>query len=182
MISYTEAQLDDAIRRTLTPWQVSLGVPLASPATGLSWTDDVDNKIGINVAPIITPMGFDLYTTAEGPATRFIGAGVGDTATGLFNISVALGIKSITGRGDVIFKIKTRHYTETNINNATLIDGCHMGRSFTSDSLGSIMIPEVNIEIANGTLIELFAYPNSPSTSFSNVEIRHGGLTLVEIN
>ena len=83
---------------------LSLGSP--SSTTGISWTDGVDNKIDVLVLPSVAPVGFDMYTTAQGTAVRFIGSGLGNGDTGNFLIPLAFQYPSAQVRGFVSLRLR----------------------------------------------------------------------------
>ncbi len=163
-------------RKVLTPWELSLGSP--APSTGLNWPSSVETKLVITVVPSVLPNGFDLYTTPQGPAIRFIGSGLGNGDTANFALDAAFAVNVVTGSGTCIFRGKTRPYTEADFANAVDINYVGMSRKFPNNDLGSLpMTPQI-ITLSDGDLLE---FSCEPDANFSSVTIEWGAIVLREV-
>jgi hypothetical protein len=174
----TQAQFEEAMRKTLTPWTVSLYQ--ATPTTGISLTATTDNKISIVVAPPtgIIPNGFDLYVTPQGPATRFIGSGLGNGDTFIGKATIHMSLESTASAGNFTFKLKTRPYTETDFANATQIEGCFASADVENNLEDEYVIVAPLVKLSDGDLVELAIYPDGNET----IDINALAVTLIEIN
>jgi hypothetical protein len=173
---YNTTTRDAGTRLVMSPFKLSLGVPYGGGATGLSWTKNIENKIGITAIPSAIPNGFELFATAQGDAIRFVGGGAG-TETAEFDIKADICVAVGTGTGDCIFTLRTRPYTETDFAQTTVLGNGHAQRSFNTNTVGSISIPRQTITLNYGDLVELSAMPDA---NFSNVAIPSGGIHIEE--
>lgn len=163
-------------RKVLAPWELSLGSP--APTTGLNWPSGVETKLDIVVLPSVLPNGFDLFTTPQGPAIRFIGSGLGNGDTASFAFDAAFAVNVITGSGTCIFKGKTRPYTEADFANATDVAYVGMSRKFPNNDLGALPLTPQIITMSDGDLLE---FSCEPDANFSSVTIDWGSIVLREV-
>lgn len=173
---YNTPGRDTAVRKSIERWELSLGPP--AETTALNWSAATENKIIATVVPSITPNGFDLFTTLEGAAIRFIGSGLGNGDTGNFKVSVGFSIKVNTGSGLCVFKGKTRPYTETVFANATDLDYIGASRNFSNNDLGNITLTPQIITLSDGDLVEFSA---NPTSNFSDTDLQWSGITIEEV-
>jgi len=173
---YNTIDRDEAVRKSISPWEVSLGLPTAEEA--LNWSAGVDNKIDIAVAPSIVPNGFDLFSSLEGDAIRFIGSGLGNGDTAIFLISGGFSIAVNSGSGICTFRLKTRPYTETVFANATNINYLVAQRNFSNNDLGNISMPPQIVTLSDGDLIEFSA---NPAAAFADNDITTAAIAIKEV-
>lgn len=173
---FTEAQVDYVVRKGIAPFEVSLGSP--APTTGITWTASTDNKIVVTVVPSSLPNGFDLFTTAEGPAIRFIGSGLGNGDTARVCVITSFSISVGSGQGVCEFKAKTRPYTEALFANAVDIPYIGVSRNFPNNDVGALALAPQIIEVSDGDLIEFSA---NPVATFSSVSMQWSGILITEL-
>ena len=159
---YSITQIDEAFRKTLNPYQFSSY--LTSPETGLALTGSTDNKVSLPVSLVPGINGFDIYTTPQGTALRFIGSGLGNGDVATLRIEVSSSIEATSGAADVLFKAKTRPYTETAFTNAVDITGLFVSEDIANNSEATITIVAPLISVSDGDLIEIAINPASGVT------------------
>jgi hypothetical protein len=169
--------MDEADRKALAPWQVSLYLPTS--ATGIALTGSTENKVAVTVIPPPElPNGFDQYVTPQGPAIRFIGSGLGNGDSGAFQVTMHMSIEATTGSATTDFKCMTRPYTETLFTNATVIPGCVVSRKMANNDEGALAIVAPLVQMSDGDLLELSINPDSGIT----VTIHNLSVTVMEVN
>jgi len=155
MAIYTQEQVDEAIRKILTPYCISTYLPIASPATGLAFSAGVDTKVSLGVIISGTPNGFDIYATPQGNALRFIGSGLGNGDVATFSIDVHASIGSANVSSLMTFKAKTRTYTEAIFTNAVDVAGFYVKRQQPNNDVGAVAIVAPLITLTDGDLLEI---------------------------
>ena len=155
MINYTDAQQNEINRKTLSPYMISTYLPIASPATGLSFGAGVDTKVSLAVSVIGTPNGFDIFTTPQGTALRFIGSGLGNGDSATFEVDTHASIGSANVASLMTFKAKTRPYTEALFTNAVDVPGFYVKRNQPNNDTGALAIVAPFITLNDGDLLEI---------------------------
>lgn len=175
MAIWTQAQADEGIRKALTPWELSLGSPVAT--TGISWSAGVDNKLIVTVAPSVLPNGFDMYTTPQGAAIRFIGSGLGNGDSSNFSINTSFSLTIGSGQGIIEFKAVTRPYTEIDFANVVPLNYVGGLRNFSNNDAGSVSLTPQIVTLNDGDLIEFTA---NPVNNLSNITMDWSGILVRE--
>lgn len=144
-----------------------IGTYITAPSDPIALTAGVNNKISLPVSVVTSPApyGFDIYTTPQGTALRFIGTGLGNGDSAVLRMDTMAGLLAETGATDkIIFKAVTRPYTETDFNNAVDIPGYKISRKMPNNDLGSIALSAPYFTVTAGDLIEIAAVPDDAIT------------------
>lgn len=160
---YSIAQVDEGIRKSITPYQFSSY--LSTPETGIVLTGSVDNKVSLPVSSAGTIRGFDIYDFGGGvTALRFVGSGLGNGDSATFRVEVSASIEATIGAAHFIFKAKTRPYTETTWANATDVTGfaAHEDVANNAESIVTLVAPLVSL--SDGETLEISLQPDSGTT------------------
>ncbi len=162
MATWTQVQVDEAVRKQLTPWQVSLYA--ATPTPGVALTAGVNNKLSVTVIPTAIPVGFDLFVTPQGDAIRFIGSGLGNGDSIVIDLDMHMSITATAGFAVTDFKCVTRPYTEPLFTAAVLIPGCLIQRKLANNDSGALAIVAPLVVMNDGDLLELAINPDNGIT------------------
>ena len=157
LTGYYTADVQEALRVGLTPWNVSTYLPKATPLTDLDFPAGVETKISIpvSVADGSVPRGFDIYTTPQGTALRFIGSGLesGDEAWFVSQAHASLGSSNVATL--LTLSARKRPYTEINFANSTQIGGFYIKRNQPNNDTGAVALVAPVFKLTAGDLLEI---------------------------
>lgn len=174
--NYTGTQVDEAIRKKLTPYQIS--TYLASPETGISLTGSTDNKVSIPVSTRGTINGFDIYDYGGSvTALRFIGSGLGNGDSSWFRVEVSASVEATAGAASFVFKAKTRPYTETDWANTDDVTGFSVNQYVANNAESAIPVIAPLVYLEDGDTLEISIQPDSSTT----ININSFGFKIVEL-
>lgn len=162
-INYTTEQLNKMSRVNIEPYIYNSY--LGTPATGLTITSGQKNKIVLATTTVGAPRGFDLYVTPQGSALRFIGSGLGNGDTAVLSIKSHISATTTNQAAELDYQVVKRHYTETNFQNAVVVDGYNVEQNMPNNATEALSFVAPDIEVSDGDLLELNIETNSTITA-----------------
>lgn len=166
---YNQSQVDEAVRKTLTPYQFSSYLPENTPATGLSFNAGEVTKLSLDVTPSGVPYGFDIYTTPQGTALRFIGTGLGNGDSATFSSDTHASVGSANTATLMTFGACTRPYTEIDFANAVPVPGYYVKRNQPNNDTGALALVAPTFTLNDGDLLEICVTSSNSVTGVSIV-------------
>lgn len=175
-LAYDYTQINEVCRKVLTPYKVS--TYLGAAETGISLSAGVRTKIALPVTVSEGMNGFDIFTTPQGTALRFIGSGLGNGDSILIDAAAMASLVAATGFSDrVELGACKRPYTEALFTNAVDIPGFIVGRKMPNNDIGAAAIPAPYFRVNDGDLIEICATSEDSTT----IDISHFAFKALEI-
>lgn len=160
----TESELNKMATLHREPWRYSSYLPVANPSVAI--TTGQLNKLLLPTTTVGVPDGFDLYTTPQGNALRFIGSGLGNGDSASFTYDSAFSSQAVGLGAELTYSAVTRPYTEVDFQAATLILGTAIKRTATNNSSAAVPVVAPPIVTLNdGDLIE-FSVETAANTNF----------------
>lgn len=164
--SYSITQLDEGLRKILTPYSADLYVPILTPVTGLSFDAGVRTKLVLNSEAASLPRGFDLYTTPEGPALMFIGSGLGNGDSFVFDASGHASVGSANQATLLTISVCKRQYTEP-FTSSVDIPGFYIKRNQPNNDTGAVSIVAPKFVMNDGDLLDICVTSTATVTGVS---------------
>ena len=152
---YSITQMDEDTRLSVFPYKISTYLPESTPVTGLAYSAGIDTKLSLPVSVSGIPRGFDIFTTLEGSALRFIGSGLGNGDSATFSSDTHASIGSSNVSTVLTLKAKTRHYTETSFANAVDVPGFYIKRNQPNNDIGAVALVAPTFTLNDGDLLEI---------------------------
>lgn len=139
-------------------WQWSL---FTTGPESIAFTGGVENKLILaNIDTIRPYTGFELITTADGPAIQFVGNGNGDTYE--FTFSASTSVEAISGASTTEFKVLVRDSDET-FAQAVQASGW-VSKSTLANNATNVLAKSFKIILTEGQLIDISIKPVTSET------------------